>query len=67
MTSFCEIYKLKTHVKDAIFLKNWSNPSYIELFRPNSLTRFKKSTAAETGLFEFNMLIGTVMKSYTPK
>ena len=67
MTSFCEIYKPKTHVKDAIFLKNLSNPSYIELFRPNSLTRFQKSTAAETGLFDFNMLIGTVMKYYTPK
>ena len=67
MTSFCEIYKLKTHIKDAIFLKNFSNPSYIELFPPNSLTRFQKLTAAETGLFDFNMLIGTVMKSYTPK
>ena len=53
MVFFCEIYKLKTHIKDAIFVKNLSNPSCIELFRPNSLTRFQKSTVAETGLSEY--------------
>ena len=67
MVFFCEIYKLKTHIKDAIFLKNLSHPSYIELFRPNSLTRFQKSTVAETRLSDFKMLIVTVMKSHTPK
>ena len=57
---------LHLFVKDTIFFKNPSNPSYIELSRTKSLTGFQKSTVAETGLSNFNMLIVTVMKSHTP-
>lgn len=57
---------LHLFVKDTIFFKNPSNPSYIELSLTKSLTRFQTSTVAETGLSDFITLVVTVMKSHTP-
>ena len=67
MVNFCELYKLNTHNEETISLKHLSNPFCMDLFVTISLNCFKKSTAAESGLCNFQMVIVTMIKFHIPK
>ena len=65
--SFCEFYEVKSIMNQSTCYKSPTNLSCIDLFLTNSPNSFQKSTAVETSLSDFSKLIGTVMKSYSPK
>ena len=67
LSFFCELYEVKSIIKQSTCYKIPTNPSRIDLFITNSPNSFQKSTVAESALSDFHKLIVTVMKSYSPK
>ena len=54
LSFFCELYEVKSIIKQSTCYKIPTNPS-------------RKSTVVESALSDFHKLIVTVMKSYSPK
>ena len=67
LSFFCELYEVKSIIKQSTCYKISTNPSRIDLFITNSPNSFQKSTVVESALSDFHKLIVTVMKSYSPK
>ena len=57
MEDFCDIYHLKSLIKDPTCFKNLSIPSCIDPFLTNCSIRFQDRQAVETGPLYF---IGTI-------
>lgn len=66
---FCDLYYLKTLIKEPICFKNPENPSCIDFTLTNSYRRFHKSCTIETtNEYQIsNRMIVTVMKLYFHK
>ena len=67
LKEFCDLYNLKTLIKESTCFKNPENPTCIDLTLTNSYRSFHKSCLIETGLSDFHKMIVTVMKSYFHK
>ena len=67
LKEFCDLYNLKTLIKESTCFKNPENPICIDLMLTNSYRSFHKSCLIETGLSDFHKMIVTVMKSYFHK
>ena len=67
MTSFCEIYELRSLINEPTSYKNPLNRSCIELFLTNNVNSFQKAFVLETGYSDLHKLIDTMMKSRIPK
>ena len=67
LKEFCDLYKLKTVIKEPTYFKNTENPTCIDLMLTNSYRSFHKSRAIETGLSDSHKMIVKVMKSYFHK
>ena len=63
LDTFCSIWNLKSLVKEPTCFKNPNNPSCIDLFLTNFIRSFPKTQVFETGLFDLNKLVVTVLKS----
>ena len=63
LDTFCSIWNLKSLVKEPTCFKNPNNPSCIDLFLINTIRSFQKTQVFETGLFDLNKLVVTVLKS----
>ena len=50
MTSFCEIYELKSLINEPTCYKNNLNPSCIDLFLTTNVNSSQKTFVSETGL-----------------
>ena len=61
MTSFCSLFKLKSIVKEPTCYKNPENPSCIDLFLTNCPRSFHNTCLYETGLFDFDKLVVTIL------
>ena len=62
MNDFCEIYSLKSLIKDPTCFKSINNPSTIDLILTNNQRHFTNSTIIETGLSDHHKLTVTVLK-----
>ena len=67
MMSFCNMYDLKSLIKEPTCYKNPNNPSCIDLFLTNSPSSFQNTGVIETGLSDFHKMIVTFMKSNAPR
>ena len=67
MKNFCEIYDLRSLVKELTRFKNPENPSCIDLILTNKLRSFIKTGVIETELSDYHKLVTTVMKMHFPK
>ena len=63
MQNFCEIYNLKSLVKEPTCFKNIDKPSCIDLILTNRPTYFQNTMVVDTGLSDFHMLTVTMMKA----
>ena len=64
VSDFCEIYNLKSIIREKTCFKNPTNPSCIDsmiIKRPKS---FQNSMVIETGLFDFHKMYITLIKMY---
>ena len=63
MTVFCEIYDLKSPIKEPTCYKKRENPSCIDLILTSNPKCFQNSCVVETGLSDFHRMTVTVMKT----
>ena len=63
LKDFCNLYNLTNLINKATGNKNPNNPSCIDLLLKNFLKYFQNSSVIETGLFDFNKMVVTVMKT----
>ena len=62
MKIFCNQHKLKALNEKPTCIKNFNNPSWIDLFLTNSSMSFEKCLTLETVLLDFHKLIITILK-----
>ena len=63
MTVFCDIYDLKSPIKEPTCYKKPENPSCIDLILQNNPKYFQNSCVVETDLSDFHRMTVTVMKT----
>ena len=65
LKEFCDLYNLKTLIKECTYFKSPENPTCVELMLTNLYRSFYKSCAIEMGLSDFHKIIVTViLRSY---
>ena len=62
ISEFCDLYTLKSLIKEPTCFKNYNNPTCIDLLLTNREKRFQNSTTIETGLSDFHKMNVTVLK-----
>ena len=67
LCEFCQVYNLKSLIKEPTCYKNPDKPTCIDLILTNRPKSFQDSTAIDTGLSDFHKMIITVMKTYFEK
>ena len=67
MADFCDLYNLKSLIKEPTCFKSLCKPTCIDLILTNKKRSFQNSTTIETGLSDFHKMVITVMKSKFPK
>ena len=67
MSEFCDMYNLKSLIREPTCYKNSENPSCIDLILTNRPCSFQNSYVFETGLSDFHMMTVTVMKMHFQK
>ena len=67
LNNFCDIYNLKSLVKEPTCFKNPDSPSCIDLFLTNIPRTFQGTTTIETGISDFHKLVVTVLKTFYKK
>ena len=67
LNDFCDIYNLENFVKERTCYKNTDSPSCIDLFLTNRPRTFQCTTPIETGIFDFQKLVATVLKTFYKK
>ena len=63
MSGFCDIFGLKSLIKDATCYKNPENPSSIDLILTNSKFLIQNPCVVKTVLSDFHRMVVTVMKT----
>ena len=63
INEFCDIYTLKSLIKEPTCFKNINNPTCIDLILTNQETHFQNSTTIESGLSDFHKMVVTVLKT----
>ena len=63
MENFCNLFNLKSLIKNPTCFKSTENPSCIDLILTNRPLSFQNSTVVETGLSDFHLLTLTVLKT----
>ena len=63
ISEFCDLYTLKSLIKEPTCFKNTSNPTCIDLLLTNREKHFQNSTTIETGLSDFHKMIVSVLKA----
>ena len=64
MKDFCDLYHLKSLIREPTCFKNPLKPSCIDLFSTNCSRSFQNSGVVETGLSDFHKMNLTVLKTY---
>ena len=67
MNEFCNVYGLKSLIKEPTCYKNALNPTCIDLILTNKFNKFQSSKTIETGLSDFHKMTVTVLKTFFQK
>ena len=63
MNQFCDLYNLKSLIKEPTCFKNRNNPTCIDLMLTNREKKFQNSSTIECGLSDFHKMTITVLKT----
>ena len=63
ISEFCDLYNLRSLIKEPTCYKNTNNPTCIDLLLTNGEKLFQNSTTIQTGLSDFHKMIVTLLKT----
>ena len=67
LRNFCNLFKLKSIVREPTYFKNPDNPSCIDLFLTKCSRNFQDTQVIETALLDFRKMNLIVLKMYFTK